>query len=301
MRVLRNFLRPGWIAVAIVVIAFAIACFWVLAPWQLGKNSRTEHQNDLIKRAESSQPVPIGDLYQDGRPVEDAEWSRVSVTGRYLPDKQAVVRLRSIEGSPAYEVLTPFAADSGDTYLVNRGYVKPVQGTALPPIISPPTEQVTLIARIRAAEGTSPGREPRTEAGATQVYSIDPVVLGRAVDVPMAAGYLQLTDDQPGGLGVIDLPQLDSGPYLSYGLQWLAFGVMAPLGLGYFVWSEVKQRKAAKTGAPIPKKPRERGRRTREALAASSTGAVVHSEARAPIGSGPTSAPDDKLSDRYGR
>jgi cytochrome oxidase assembly protein ShyY1 len=301
VRVLRNFLRPGWITLAVVVIAFAVACFWVLAPWQLGKNSRTEHQNDLIKRAESSQPVPIADLYEDGRPIKDAEWSRISVTGTYLPDKQAVVRLRSIEGAPAYEVLTPFAAESGGTYLVNRGYVNPVQGTALPPIASPPSEQVTLIARIRAAEGTSPGREPRTEAGALQVYSIDPEVLSGAVDVPLAAGYLQLTDKQPGGLGVIDLPQLDSGPYLSYGLQWLAFGVMAPLGLGYFAWSEIKQRRAAKAGVATPKKPRERGRRTREALAASSTGAEAHPEARGAIGSGPAGTPDGKLSDRYGR
>jgi cytochrome oxidase assembly protein ShyY1 len=302
VRVLRNFLRPGWIALAVVVIAFAVACFWVLAPWQLGKNSRTEHQNDLIKRAESSQPVPIGDLYVDGRPVEDAEWSQVLVTGTYLPDKQAVVRLRSIDGAPAYEVLTPIVDTTGATYLVNRGYVNPVQGTALPPIAAPPSGEVTIEARIRAAEGTSPGREPRTEAGALQVYSIDSAVLSSVIDVPLAAGYLQLTDDQPGGLGVIDLPQLDSGPYLSYGLQWLAFGVMAPLGLGYFVWSEVKQRRAANSGTPTPKKPRERGRQTREALAASSTGGVGSGKVRGTVGSGPAAGtPDDKLSDRYGR
>lgn len=302
VRILRNFLRPGWIALALVVVAFAVACFWVLAPWQLGKNSRNEHQNDLIKRAENSQPVPVGDLYADGRPVKDAEWSQVLVTGQYLPDKQAVVRLRSVEGSPAYEVLTPFVDVSGDTYLINRGYVNPEQGTALPPITPPPTEQVTVQARIRAGEGTTPGREPRTEAGALQVYSIDPTVLGTTVDEPLSQGYLQLTEGQPGALGVIPLPQLDSGPYLSYGLQWLAFGIMAPLGLGYFVWSEIKQRRAVKGSTAPPKKPRERGRQTREALAASSTHRFG-SEVRGVVGSGPTSenGTDQKLTDRYGR
>jgi hypothetical protein len=42
-------------------------------------------------------------------------------------------------------------------------------------------------------------------------------------------------------------------------LQWLAFGIMAPLGLGYFAWAEIrerrKQRPAAKA-APEPGEPR---------------------------------------------
>ena len=33
---------------------------------------------------------------------------------------------------------------------------------------------------------------------------------------------------QPGALGEIPTPAIESGPYLSYGLQWIAFGIMAP-------------------------------------------------------------------------
>ena len=39
------------------------------------------------------------------------------------------------------------------------------------------------------------------------------------------------------------LPQLDAGPFLSYGIQWIAFGIVAPLGLGYFVYSEIRMRR----------------------------------------------------------
>jgi cytochrome oxidase assembly protein ShyY1 len=49
--------------------------------------------------------------------------------------------------------------------------------------------------------------------------------------------------DPSGELSALDLPNLDSGPYLSYGLQWIAFGVMVPLGLVYFVWAEVRERR----------------------------------------------------------
>ena len=64
--------------------------------------------------------------------------------------------------------------------------------------------------------------------------------------VPLAGSYLQLIEDQPGGLGVIGLPHLEAGPFLSYGIQWIAFGIIAPIGLGYFVYSEIRQRRREK-------------------------------------------------------
>ena len=82
--------------------------------------------------------------------------------------------------------------------------------------------------------------------------------MNRATGIGLAGGYLQLADGQPGGLGTIPLPQLDAGPYLSYGLQWLAFGIMAPLGLGYVVWAEMRERRKAKAqaaGVPDPETP----------------------------------------------
>ena len=40
MRRLAFLLRPGWIALAVVVIAFTYLCFSVLAPWQLGRTPK---------------------------------------------------------------------------------------------------------------------------------------------------------------------------------------------------------------------------------------------------------------------
>ena len=51
-------------------------------------------------------------------------------------------------------------------------------------------------------------------------------------------GYIQLTDGSPGVLTPIELPQTDSGPFLSYALQWEAFGVIALIGLGVFIYRE---------------------------------------------------------------
>ena len=45
---------------------------------------------------------------------------------------------------------------------------------------------------------------------------------------------------------MISLPHLDAGPFLSYGIQWIAFGILAPIGLSYFLFSEIRERRREK-------------------------------------------------------
>jgi cytochrome oxidase assembly protein ShyY1 len=266
-------LRPAWLALFVVAIAFAYLCFTVLAPWQLGKNTKTSRENTQIANSLTAEPVPLTTLLpqQDSSAI-DAQWRQVTATGRYLADAQVLARLRVIDGKPAFEVLVPFAVDGGPTVLVNRGYVRPVQGSGVPAIPPPPSEPVTITARLRDSEALAPGKEPFRQDGAQQVYSINTAQIATVTGVPLAGSYLQLVDHQPGGLGVIGLPHLEAGPFLSYGIQWIAFGIIAPIGVGYFVYSEVRQR---------------RRERAAQEAAESRPDAPVTTEA--------------KLADRYGR
>jgi len=52
-------LRPQWLALYVIVIAFAYLCFTVLAPWQLGKNTKTTRENAQITSSLSAAPVPV--------------------------------------------------------------------------------------------------------------------------------------------------------------------------------------------------------------------------------------------------
>ncbi len=240
-------LRPQWLALFVVVIAFAYLCFTVLAPWQLGKNTKTSRENSQISRSLTAEPVPVTSvLPQQDSAAPDEQWQRVTATGHYLPDGQVLARLRVIEGGPAFEVLVPFAVDGGPTVLVDRGYVKPEQGSRVPAIAPPPKGTVTIIARLRDSESAPEGKAPFRQDGAQQVYSINTAQIATLVDVPLTGSYLQLVEDQPGGLGVIPLPHLDAGPFLSYGIQWIAFGILAPIGVGYFVVSEIRARRREK-------------------------------------------------------
>jgi cytochrome oxidase assembly protein ShyY1 len=265
-------LRPQWLALYVVVIGFAYLCFTVLAPWQLGKNTTTSRENAQISRSLSSEPVPVTDvLPRQDSSAPDAAWQRVTATGRYHPDAQVLARLRLIEGEPAFEVLVPFTVDGGPTVLVDRGYVRPVQGSKVPEIAAPPSGTVTITARLRNSEGVVAGKDPFRADGIQQVYSISTSQIAALTGVPLTGSYLQLVENQPGGLGVIALPHLDAGPFLSYGIQWIAFGIVAPIGVGYFVVAEVRQRRREKASSGPP------------------------AEGAAPL------TPDEKLADRYGR
>ena len=59
MRRLPFLLRPGWLALALVVVVFAYLCFTVLAPWQLGKNTSTSRENGQIERSLNTDPVAL--------------------------------------------------------------------------------------------------------------------------------------------------------------------------------------------------------------------------------------------------
>ena len=194
----------------------------------------------------------------------------MTATGHYLPDAQVLARLRVVDGEPAFEVLVPFAVDGGPTVLVDRGYVRPEQGSRVPPIRAAAgrdRDDHGAAARFR----TRPGRQgpvPRTTARNRCMRST-PRRSSAVTGVPLAGSYLQLVEDQPGGLGVIALPHLDAGPFLSYGIQWIAFGIIAPIGLGYFVFAEIR-------AAPTGKRPADQ-------------------TAAAPL------TAEEKLADRYGR
>jgi len=250
MRRLAFLLRPGWIALILVVIAFTYLCFMVLAPWQLGKNTRTSRENHQIESSLNTPPVPVKTMLpQQDSSAPTAEWRRVTATGRYLPDVQVLARLRVVDGDQAFEVLVPFLVDNGPTVLVDRGYVRPEQGAHVPPIPRPPDGVVTITARLRDSEPLVKDKEPFTRDDVQQVYSINTEQIAALTKVPLAGSYLQLVEAQPGGLGVVGIPHLDAGPFLSYGIQWISFGILAPIGLGYFAYSELRVRRQEKQQA----------------------------------------------------
>lgn len=280
---LKTFLKPGWVLLLLFVVAFSYLAFTVLAPWQLGKDDDIVERNELITHAYEADPQPVEDLVDDNGAIKDDEWSRATLHGHYLPQDEVLLRLRPVDSGPSYQSLVPFRTDSGLTILVNRGWVKAGEANAVPDIPDAPSGETTLTGMIRADEAEHQSA-PIKQEGYQQVYSIHTEQIASLIDAPLAHDYIQLSADQPGVLNPMPIPQLDRGNHLSYGYQWIAFGIMAPLGLGYFVWSEIRERR--------------RLREEEEALAALDADASTPSEPEdaSAAGSAPVEAPSTATS-----
>ena len=173
----------------------------------------------------------------------EKEWTRVTMTGHYNPDSEILLRLRPVDGTPAFQSLVPFTLDSGDTILVNRGWVPAAEGGTRVPAFDPaPTGTTTLSAMLRTSDPATEST-PLEDQGYTMVQTIHTPQVAEATSQELVSPYAQLLSDQPGVLNPIPLPMLDRGNHLSYGLQWIAFGIMAPAGLAYFLYSEIRERR----------------------------------------------------------
>lgn len=241
---MRFLLRPGWLALITAVVAFVIACYTFLAPWQFGREAERAAQQQAIDAATATPPVPLASLTTYGV-TPDIEWRQVEVTGTYLPDAQGLVRLRVVDGRPAVEVLTPFRTTDGRLLTVDRGSVETPSGSVTPDVAAPPTGEVTITARLRVDQ-TDPEGRVLDEAGFHQLYAPDSRLLASATGLALEPGWLQLAAGEPGVLDPIPVLAGSGGaPFtnLSYALQWITFGVIALLALGYFIRLELLQRR----------------------------------------------------------
>lgn len=242
MRSLRRFLTPGWILGLLAVILFAWACFALLAPWQLGKSDDLDARNTRLAESVEAAPAPLAEVVDGPQAYTEREWRLVTLAGNWQPDAEALLRLRSVDGEPVYQVLTVFDPIDGPDVLINRGYVPVGENNTVPDYPDAPTGQVDITARLRTAEAGQ--AEPVPVDGLPAVRVVDPVVLGETLGHTVVTdGYFQLSGEQPGSLTPAPIPSIENGPYLSYGLQWLAFGVLAPAALLYFAWAELRARR----------------------------------------------------------
>jgi cytochrome oxidase assembly protein ShyY1 len=238
----RFLLRPGWLALTAVVICFTIAAFTLLAPWQFRRAAQRADRNAGIESSFTTPPQPLHSvLAAHTAPTHATEWRQAQVTGHYLPEAEMVVRLRTVQGEPAYEVLVPLRLADGSSILVDRGYLRPAEGVRIPAYPPAPGGEVTVTGRLRADEQDPQDGEVVQQDGHRQVYAVSTRTVSTATGVRLEPGYLQLVDGSPGVLSALPLPQLDPGPSFAYALQWIAFGVMAPLGLAYFAWREATE------------------------------------------------------------
>jgi surfeit locus 1 family protein len=227
-RAARALLAPG------IAAALTIALLTSLGFWQV---RRLGEKEALIARVEARahvtpQPLPARAQWPALAPT-DYDFSHVTVEGRYLPGRDALVFMKPPEGfglEPGYMVLTPFALASGGELLVERGFV-PASKAEDPALRAPPSGEATLTGLLRAPQTRNPFTPADTPARFIW-FTRDPGAIAGALKLTDAAPFT-LALEAPSSAGASGFPRLVpaapefSNNHLSYALTWfsLAFGL----------------------------------------------------------------------------
>jgi cytochrome oxidase assembly protein ShyY1 len=242
LSVLRFLASRQWVVRIIAGLILATA-FVLLGLWQLDRNEQRQARNAAVEAGLNRPPAPLDDVLAVGAPVADGDqWRTVQVTGRYDGDNQLVLRLRPQGGQAGVHVLTPLVTSSGAVVLVDRGFVA-TAGADVPDLPAPPSGEVEVIGRVRSSEN---GGERTGDPSTGMIRFVDLDELAPAVDGPLYGGWLELVEQGPppdDSLALVPPPELESGPHLSYAIQWFAFAVIGVGGFILLVRAEARVRR----------------------------------------------------------
>lgn len=223
-----------WLLLA--VAAFATVGFAALGVWQL---ERRAWKLGLIERVERRvHATPVGAPGPAEWPAitrENAEYRRVTVTGRFMEDRQTLVRAVTDLGE-GYWLLAPLQTDRGFVVLVNRGFVphgwRP--SAAAQSALGAVKQSVTITGLLRISEPH--GAFLRSNAPAeNRWYSRDVDAISHAQHLTGTAPYFIDAEADSRGTG----PESSRPPvagltvihfrnsHLQYAFTWFALALMA--------------------------------------------------------------------------
>lgn len=223
-----------WLGYLLLAAIFATACVF-LGRWQMDRRAETLAEINRVVSNYSATPVPFAAARDQFSQLDPAkEWTQVQLQGTYDTDGQRIVRNRPLNGQPGYEVVVPFMLATGETVIIDRGWLpignnNPGSPDSVP---APPSGQVTAVVRLKHGE-------PELQRGAPQgqLASIDLPTYAAQLGYPVLTGaYGQLASETPASADMpvaFPKPSTEEGTHLSYSLQWFAFGVLMFVGFGY--------------------------------------------------------------------
>jgi surfeit locus 1 family protein len=218
------------------IAAVITVVFLRLGFWQLSRLRERQTLNaELASRAVDS-PVAISQLPID---TANAHYRRVSVKGAYDYPNEIVLTLRSRDGSPGVNIVTPVRLPATDTaFLVVRGWVYSPDGMTVDLSTWREGPQVNGAGIV---ETYPPARKGRNSSPThPNAYRwLDRHELEQRFHYPLKPYYVVLTFPQDSGSANV-IPRLgvsptDEGPHRSYAIQWFSFAAISIIGTILFL------------------------------------------------------------------
>lgn len=209
----------------------AIAIMLGLGTWQF---QRMGWKADLLARVQeriTAPPVALPATLDD-----PAAWEfrPVTLTGRFLNDRETLVLARPRQGQAGYEVVTPFErADGGGVILVNRGFVP--MDHRLSANRAPGRIEGGISLRGIVRLPTAPSLfQPDNAPGAEVWVRVDPPAMAAALKLPAVAPLVveALPGQTPGGLPAGIEPRVElPNNHAQYAATW--YGLAVTLAVVY--------------------------------------------------------------------
>ncbi|MEG0588370.1 MAG: SURF1 family protein [Aurantimicrobium sp.] len=254
-----------WLSYLLLTALFAGTCV-ALSNWQFARRDEAQQEIARVLTNYNAVPQPIESvLPQLDAFNQDDKWIPVTVTGTYLTEDQLIVRSRPREQVAGVEVLTPLRMSNGSVFMVNRGWLPANANPEDPYVIpEPPAGVVTVVARLKASEPSIPGRSMADG----QLATIELPLIQEVLNQPTYIGAYGLLDSEtPAPVETAPLPalkpSLDEGAHLSYAFQWIMFGILAFIGLGWAVRNEMRIRNSETEAGQAKLAEKARKRKTR--------------------------------------
>jgi len=226
-------------------VALALGALFVrLGFWQLDRHG--ERSAGVRARAERADAPRLEWIGPGDVPPDTAGLigRRARLAGRWDRAGEVILRSRTLDGRAGAEVLTPFlvGGDSAQVVMVLRGWLPAPDGLR-PDLASgwagprgaaadagPPVQVEGVLVSSRDGRGGQPLRTEIAGADHLAIAGLDLALIRDQTALEPTPHVLRADDPPPGGaLRPARAIETDSGPHLSYAIQWFAFAI---IGLG---------------------------------------------------------------------
>ncbi|HNQ98771.1 MAG TPA: SURF1 family protein [Trueperaceae bacterium] len=249
-------LRGRWLAGHLLALVM-VGLFINFGFWQLRRLEQRRAVNAVMDSRAHLPPQPLASALPVGSEVP--QYLPVTVVGTFDPEHEVLLRGRSLDGRPGFNLLTPLVLDDdsageyrGGAVLIERGWV-PYDHDSVPVADAlPPTGSVTVSGELRAPQ--SPPTGPLAAIAAhdppdgplVQSFYVDVKRLAPQMPYPLVPAYVVLRQQTPPNEQRLPEPipanEMSEGPHLGYALQWFGMALVGAVGYVFLTRSAARQK-----------------------------------------------------------
>jgi len=227
--------RFGFAAAAAILTVVFIS----LGVWQLRRLAERRAQNAVLAARRFLPPLALDSVPRD---TAVTKFRRVKVKGAFDYSREFALTLRTRDGSPGVNIITPLKRAGTDTLvLVNRGWIYAPDGITAD---LSRWREGDLVDATGFIETFQPGRGfAAASPGRSRAYRwLDRAQIERDMHEPVGSFYVVMAPDSSSAYVPranraesripprVEPRSLDEGPHKSYAIQWFSFAAISIFG-----------------------------------------------------------------------